>query len=134
MDKEFVKSWVKALRSGDYKQEFGRLRSEWSYCCLGVACDLDDHVEWSDDGNAVVGLEVRRQSLPKVTFKKIKDEPKESGLRISVSTISKFKDRVKLQTGLSTDKKHHLIALNDKGASFELIADLIEEEFLRDEK
>ena len=32
--------WVKALRSGEYKQARGRLRSEDSYCCLGVACDL----------------------------------------------------------------------------------------------
>lgn len=33
--------WVKALRSGKYKQGTGRLRGEdKSYCCLGVACDL----------------------------------------------------------------------------------------------
>ena len=32
--------WVKALRSGEYKQTRGQLRNEDSYCCLGVACDL----------------------------------------------------------------------------------------------
>ena len=32
--------WVKALRSGEYKQAIGQLRREGSYCCLGVACDL----------------------------------------------------------------------------------------------
>ena len=32
--------WVKALRSGEYKQTRGQLRNEDRYCCLGVACDL----------------------------------------------------------------------------------------------
>ena len=42
IDKKFFKSWVKALRSGKYKQGFGKLKSEASgrYCCLGVACHL----------------------------------------------------------------------------------------------
>jgi hypothetical protein len=31
--------WVEALRSGDYAQARGHLRSENGYCCLGVACD-----------------------------------------------------------------------------------------------
>ena len=32
--------WVKALRSGEYKQTTGQLRKDDGYCCLGVACDL----------------------------------------------------------------------------------------------
>ena len=32
--------WVKALRSGEYKQTRGQLRQGDAYCCLGVACDL----------------------------------------------------------------------------------------------
>lgn len=35
-----AKAWVKALRSGDYKQGRGRLRDGKFFCCLGVACDL----------------------------------------------------------------------------------------------
>ena len=35
-----AKKWVKALRSGDYKQGHGRLRTDDTFCCLGVACDL----------------------------------------------------------------------------------------------
>jgi len=35
------KMWTAALRSGDYKQGVGVLRShEGSYCCLGVASEL----------------------------------------------------------------------------------------------
>ena len=32
--------WVKALRSGEYKQTTGQLRKDDGHCCLGVACDL----------------------------------------------------------------------------------------------
>ena len=41
MKKEVAELWVKALRSGDYRQGFGRLRTpEDNYCCLGVLCDI----------------------------------------------------------------------------------------------
>jgi hypothetical protein len=47
--------WVKALRSGKYKQTRFCLRDEVddSYCCLGVLCDLyaKEHkdAKWKDD-------------------------------------------------------------------------------------
>lgn len=33
--------WIKALRSGEYKQTWEVLRCGTAYCCLGVLCDLD---------------------------------------------------------------------------------------------
>jgi hypothetical protein len=46
--------WVKALRSGEYKQGKGILRAgEASFCCLGVLCDLygrDTGEEWKGGG------------------------------------------------------------------------------------
>lgn len=35
-----VKAWVKALRSGRYKQGKGQLNALGRHCCLGVACDI----------------------------------------------------------------------------------------------
>jgi hypothetical protein len=35
---EHTKQLVEVLRSGKYKQAFGRLKVGKSYCCLGVAC------------------------------------------------------------------------------------------------
>lgn len=32
--------WVEALESGDYQQVRDTLRSEWGFCCLGVACEV----------------------------------------------------------------------------------------------
>lgn len=58
MKKEVMEKWVTALRSGEYKQIDGRLRSfepdgygKYSYCCLGVLCDLH-HKEHDPDGEA----------------------------------------------------------------------------------
>lgn len=45
MNKRIKKLWIKALRSGKYKQGQGQLRrgrkpENAVYCCLGVLCDL----------------------------------------------------------------------------------------------
>ena len=49
MDRELVKDWIAALRSGEYRQGHGQLRyqpgieygeEQYAYCCLGVAADV----------------------------------------------------------------------------------------------
>lgn len=47
MNPEIKAEWLAALRSGEYRQERGQLRSasiltedKYGYCCLGVLCDL----------------------------------------------------------------------------------------------
>lgn len=38
---DVAKAWVEALRSGDYEQGKGKLRTlDSKFCCLGVLCDL----------------------------------------------------------------------------------------------
>jgi len=37
-DKQQIKQWVNALRSGKYKQSIGSLENQHGFCCLGVAC------------------------------------------------------------------------------------------------
>ena len=45
MNKEIKAEWVKALRSGEYKQGGGALHRGDHFCCLGVLCDIaiDDY-------------------------------------------------------------------------------------------
>lgn len=38
MDAKLKADWVKALRSGEYRQARRTLRSGRGYCCLGVLC------------------------------------------------------------------------------------------------
>lgn len=40
MKKSVKTAWIKALRSGKYKQGPGQLREGNNFCCLGVLCDL----------------------------------------------------------------------------------------------
>lgn len=39
-NRERIKLWVDALRSGKFTQGRGRLYRRETYCCLGVACEL----------------------------------------------------------------------------------------------
>jgi hypothetical protein len=59
-NKENIRKWVEALRSGEYRQGKGHLtvldseEQERSYCCLGVACEISgvtDPVEVVDSPN-----------------------------------------------------------------------------------
>lgn len=40
MNPRIKKLWLKALRSGKYKQGQGQLKCGDKFCCLGVLCDL----------------------------------------------------------------------------------------------
>ncbi len=47
LPKEFAEKWIEALRSGEYKQGRDKLATindanEICYCCLGVACKLQN--------------------------------------------------------------------------------------------
>jgi hypothetical protein len=47
MNKEWKDKWVAALRSGEYAQANGCLNDGEGMCCLGVACDVYDPIQWS---------------------------------------------------------------------------------------
>ena len=51
MDKKIKKKWLKALRSGKYKQGRDALRIGNKFCCLGVLCDLVDSGPWVEAGD-----------------------------------------------------------------------------------
>lgn len=97
------KIWIKALRSGNYRQGSGSLRSSGHFCCLGVLCDLvqkDGGPDWSEDrgwGHEFLGDPGK---LPKI--------------------ISKW-------MGLDPVISSRLVSMNDKeGKTFKEIADYIE--------
>lgn len=51
MEKALKEKWLKALRSGQYKQTIGALKrqsenGDCRYCCLGVLCDVSGEGEW----------------------------------------------------------------------------------------
>src|ERR1044072_180997 len=40
INKDELRIWIAALRSGEYQQGNGTLQSKNGYCCLGVACKV----------------------------------------------------------------------------------------------
>ena len=49
MDKKLKAKWVKALRSGEYKQANGALRDGSGFCCLGVLLNESERGAWDGE-------------------------------------------------------------------------------------
>jgi hypothetical protein len=61
MNPQVKEMWVNALRSGDYDQSSGKLRSNTGYCCLGVLCDLyaqEHNEEWEQKSYTGTSLQM----------------------------------------------------------------------------
>ncbi len=100
MDKRLKSKWVKALRSGKYKQGFGALKSDNSYCCLGVLCDVSNIGAWDKSNRYLYNTQY------------------------SAATITQ---ELRNKVGLTVEQQGKLIDLNDSDfKSFEDIASYIE--------
>jgi hypothetical protein len=109
MNPEIKARWVAALRSGEYQQTTGNLRTENGFCCLGVLCDLHSKatgIEWAVDtyGDYFYGDTDPYGVLPPIVTNW-------AGLEYS---------------NPSTNDGHCLACLNDIGNDFNFIADVIE--------
>ena len=116
MDSKVKQQWIEALRSKNYQQTTNYLRTQQGYCCLGVLCDLyaKEHngVGWDVAGDVDYEFLDEIQTMP---------------------------EEVKIWAGLYTrdpyffkvdeERNIYLAEINDEGASFEEIAQLIEEKF-----
>lgn len=111
MKLEIKERWIKALRSGEYKQGMGGLRNtEDEFCCLGVLCDVvksDLGLKWDlikDSG--YYNISSYNECLP--------------GIISNYTNISNYGE---LPNG------DELTGYNDdRGYTFEQLADIIEKE------
>lgn len=127
MNDDVRAEWVEALRSGEYEQGKDTLRKGDKFCCLGVLCDLA----------------VKNEAIPEPTQEGYEYyyDGQWSGLPASVVQWAGMSDAFGsvngiiegyeplAQTGaIEVDgiKAGCLADFNDRGLSFERIADLIE--------
>jgi hypothetical protein len=113
-----VHRWTGALRSGEYAQAKGYLRTPKGYCCLGVACNLLRPDGW---------LEEARLSESGFSFLSPHSWPSSVALPADVASLLHFKspDGNYMLDGVS----HTLTDDNDeRNHTFAQIADTIERE------
>lgn len=112
MKKSVKKEWIKALRSGEYEQCTGVLYREGvGYCCLGVLYDACIDGEW-------VYRTVGPGQIEGWTTQST-DKFGESDLELGMDILN--------VVALSEREQCKLMDMNDKGQSFDQIADYIEE-------
>jgi hypothetical protein len=99
---KFIKLWIKALRSGKYRQTTECLQDDLGYCCLGVAIDISGLPVLKTENGFIIG-----EFLPK--------------------NVIKFFNLLNSEGKHSTSDEHCLAHLNDnKKWSFNKIADYLE--------
>lgn len=84
-------SWLEALRSGRYQQGQGQLRSDRSWCCLGVLCDVVDPDLWIQCGPSFSYLTQIDTSFPPEAVTTEADLP-----RLVMLALSRMNDSIKV--------------------------------------
>jgi len=100
-----ARKWVDALRSGKYRQTQGHLRDYKGFCCLGVLCDVFDPTRWTHDN----------------FYYHIYDD--------DYKATAMVPDYIRQYLGATLIDFAELADLNDFGASFDYIADVIEQKY-----
>jgi hypothetical protein len=140
---EIKAEWVAALRSGDYNQGQRRLVTLQEgvapkYCCLGVLCHLIEekgeyNLKHSDEPFRVVYFvgesedegETRDASVDVLPRSLAESLGLDTSPEVPFSATLKEDARIR-QASLALNGNLPLAYLNDKGFTFEEIADLIE--------
>lgn len=121
MNQEIKDRWIAALRSGEYEQGRGYLKSDGKFCCLGVLCDLalkDGIVEADEERSSNVSYGDPANSVD------CSDHVLPWAVRRWAEIDSSLGDEIMVDiTG-----HPYLTTVNDKGATFEQIAQIIEEQ------
>jgi hypothetical protein len=117
---EIKQEWLAELRSGKYRQGKNALRrrgaSGDTFCCLGVLCNIltmrpafREYLRWADEPRGAGEIDILDEFHGD-------DE------------LGVIPDMVRSEIGLDKNLHDELATLNDDGAGFEYIADVIEEQ------
>lgn len=105
MDKKIKAKWLKALRSGKYKQGKEFLYTvcgdEHQFCCLGVLAHIASPVPWRRDNSS-------------------------SSVYLFDGDPALLPESFRRKVGLDEEAQDKLISMNDNGKRFKTIANWIE--------
>jgi hypothetical protein len=112
--------WVDALRSGEYPQTIGTLRSPDGFCCLGVLCQLA-----ADAG--IVTVQELGNGRNHIYIDPAGGLPAEAVLNNAACAWAGLEGAHRWDPEIAS-RRTNLASINDGGATFTEIADLIEAE------
>ena len=124
MDRDLMKRWTRALRSGKYKQGKKVMQDEKGrFCCLGVLADILGQETRQD----LFGVSLNEFNLPD-ELKGFEAWPLQGArgdptVRLTSKEISDFQKRY---GAVNFGPNVTLAELNDSGFTFKRIADIIE--------
>lgn len=130
MNKEVKKKWIAALRSGEYDQATGFLRTqEDQYCCLGVLCDL-----YAKEGLGEWKCDEDNEDYPYMFFPNTPNSVGAEGLLpkevMEWAGLESIDGGFHIEKIPTTDSMFSTLSeLNDQGDTFTTIADIIQEVF-----
>ena len=141
-NEELIENWLEALRSGKFKQVQNKLRKDvdkQEFCCLGVLCEISGMGHWEErlnaDENATMMWYVPSEDTAGAARDYLPTEVMAAvGLQDTEGKVSTDNPKVAaLLAKIREEDEDHtyvrvtsLAQLNDKGATFEEIADIIE--------
>lgn len=116
LPKAFKEKWLKALRSGEYEQGHGYLRTSANhFCCLGVAGDLHNNETWQIPDNEYAVYRTAGGGVEMLVRGDVPDNVYDA--------LNQFYP----DHGVATTITARLASMNDTRRSFAEIADWIEE-------
>lgn len=135
--------WIKALRSGEFRQTKHDLKTDDGYCCLGVLCELyriENGGEWvprpkktfkGDKKLHSYKLKHDHGNADRVLDYFIADWAGFKKFELNKRTLDELgKPAYVPMVNVSTGGKGYLLSeINDNGGSFDFIATLIEGNF-----
>lgn len=123
MDPKFKEKWLKALRSGRFRQATGNLKikrdGRWGHCCLGVLSETDPKVKPSEHAGRVQFVFPLKGVMPDWDPAHHDDVYTDGAMMPSHFSEPRY--------GLKEDTLDNFAGLNDNGVTFETIAGIIEE-------
>lgn len=135
LPKKDREEWLKALRSGKYRQSTGVLYNNMDdgFCCLGVFCHLKgvEESKFQNYGMPVSLIEEENLDIDMPSL--FKENTIMQSLTLSdkstVTVTTAWKKEKEIVKSKLTESNftNFLASLNDEGFSFEKIADVIEE-------
>jgi hypothetical protein len=135
MDQQIKAEWVAALRSGEYEQGVQLLRQGDQFCCLGVLCDLHRKAHQKEGENDTVNswfptIDPEMDNAPCFSYRygNTTSLPDVVIDWCGLYSCDPPVQRIVCPQDYDVTEDGTLSSFNDKGLTFDQIADIIEEQ------